>query len=182
MSRPALVSREAFADMVGRAGPDSPLRQLRAPRGRRASPEHDGQAEYFRSVVPDLKRLYPVSAHLFDLTYANPQQGQQGRGRGKMWGVYFAAEGKKPGVPDLTHPVARFGYHGLYVENKIGRTPLSDEQMDWACLLQRQGFAAVVCRAVTPDALAEAIGKAVGRYTMFDPNWHDHIDPREAWL
>lgn len=182
MSRPALVTPEQWRALVDRSGPGSPLRTIDRPRKKREHPEHDGQAEYFATGVERLQKNHPESAHLFDLTYANPQQGQSGGKNGKVWGAYFAAEGKKPGVPDLTHPVARFGYHGLYVENKVGRAPLTDEQVEWAIRLQRQGYAVAVCRAFTPSQLAASIEYVIGRYTMFSPQWHAHIPPHEKWL
>jgi hypothetical protein len=188
VSRPALVDREQWQDIVRRAGPDSPLHKLdqrklsQMSRGKRGSPEHDGQSLYFREGVPRLKLQHPDSADLFDLTYANPQQGQAGGRKAKAWGAYFAAEGKKAGVPDLTHPVGRFKYSGLYIENKIGRTAVSDEQLEWAIKLSRQGFAVVVCRATTSEALAESIERAIGRYTVFDRYWHEHIPKDEKWL
>ena len=52
----------------------------------------------------------------------------------------------KPGVPDLCLPVARGGYHGLYIELKraVGGI-LSDEQKWWIDELKSQGYAAIVC-------------------------------------
>lgn len=55
-------------------------------------------------------------------------------------------QGVKSGVPDICLPVARHGYHGMYIElkrTKGGR--VSDEQRAWLDALQRQGYWAVVC-------------------------------------
>lgn len=184
MSRPALVTPEQWRDIVDRTGPDSPLRELAAPRKRRERPEHDGQVEYFKVGVPRLRAKHPESAHLFDLTYANPNStGLKGGFKSNAKLVQRALdEGLRPGVPDLTHPVARFGYHGLYVENKINKTALSDDQLQWAIRLHRQGYAVVVCRAFGPSQLAAMIEHVIGHYTMFNPQWHVHIPPDEKWL
>ena len=56
------------------------------------------------------------------------------------------AEGVKPGAPDLCLPVARGGYHGLYLELKRrGGGVVSPSQKWWLEKLQEQGYRAVVC-------------------------------------
>lgn len=55
------------------------------------------------------------------------------------------AQGVKPGVPDLCLPVARGGYHGLYIELKRSRGGrLSNDQRDWLASLSDAGYLAVV--------------------------------------
>lgn len=39
-------------------------------------------------------------------------------------------QGVKPGVPDLNLPVARNGYHGLYIEMKVGSNTCTDNQKE----------------------------------------------------
>jgi hypothetical protein len=56
------------------------------------------------------------------------------------------AEGVRRGVPDLCLPVARDGYHGLYVEMKTVTGRTRPDQRDWIERLQGQGYRAVVCR------------------------------------
>ena len=56
------------------------------------------------------------------------------------------AQGVKAGVPDLCLPVARGGFHGLYIElkrRKGGR--VSDDQQAWIGELSAQGYRAEVC-------------------------------------
>ena len=55
--------------------------------------------------------------------------------------------GVKPGVPDLCLPVARGGFHGLYIELKrLKGGVLSINQKTWLGLLAREGYKAVMCR------------------------------------
>lgn len=53
-------------------------------------------------------------------------------------------QGLKPGVPDLFLPVSRAGYHGLYIELKVGNKKPSDNQIWWLQRLRVQGYAAGV--------------------------------------
>lgn len=65
--------------------------------------------------------------------------------RGKRTAAQLKRMGVKPGVPDLCLPVARGGWHGLYVEMKRrdgGR--VSSEQRVWLAHLAAQGYRAVV--------------------------------------
>lgn len=54
--------------------------------------------------------------------------------------------GVKRGVPDIHLPVARGGFHGLYIEMKRteGGT-LSDDQEWWLKALAKQGYASWMC-------------------------------------
>ncbi len=54
-------------------------------------------------------------------------------------------EGVKSGVPDVHLPVARAGYHSLYIEMKReGSGKLSDEQKEWVKTLALYGNKVVV--------------------------------------
>lgn len=60
--------------------------------------------------------------------------------------VHLKAQGVKPGVPDICLPVARGGYHGLYIELKRAKGGrLSEAQQRWLDALNEQGYRAVVC-------------------------------------
>lgn len=63
-------------------------------------------------------------------------------------------EGVKPGVPDLFLPVARHGFHGLFLELKTevnrpkregSKGGLSDLQSAWIGELRDQGYKVAVC-------------------------------------
>lgn len=57
------------------------------------------------------------------------------------------AEGVKAGVPDIHLPVARHGFHGLYIELKKKKGNSTTENQDhWLEALNAQGYHAVVCR------------------------------------
>lgn len=63
--------------------------------------------------------------------------------------------GVKPGVPDMCLPVARQGYHGLFIElkrEKGGR--VSVDQKRWLLALSQEGYKACLCRGAD-----EAIAK-----------------------
>ena len=65
-------------------------------------------------------------------------------------------QGMKPGVPDIFLPVARGGYHGLFIEMKRrvgGRS--TPEQKEWQRALLEEGYAACVCKGF--DAARETI-------------------------
>lgn len=59
------------------------------------------------------------------------------------------AEGRKPGVPDILLPVARGGFHGLFVEMKRQNATPSDtapEQREWHDRLRANGYRVEVCK------------------------------------
>ena len=91
-----------------------------------------------------------------ELLHAIPLGGARHPATGKK----LKAEGVKKGVPDLCLPVARHGYHGLYIEMKVkGRYP-SKEQKWWIAKLNEQGYQAVVCKGFNQavDAITEYLG------------------------
>ena len=56
-------------------------------------------------------------------------------------------QGVTPGVPDICLPVARGGYHGLYIELKRLKGGRVEECQQWYLAnLSRQGYKAVVCK------------------------------------
>jgi hypothetical protein len=57
----------------------------------------------------------------------------------------FKAEGVKPSVPDTVFPIARFPWHGLFIEMKK-----EGEQARFQKRLLEQGYLAVTCQ--TKDA------------------------------
>ena len=99
--------------------------------------EEQEQAAVFEWALL-MRNQYPE----LDLLYHIPNGGL----RSKPEAVRFKRIGVKAGVPDLFLPVARGGWHGLYVEMKRkngGR--LSDDQAGWIEALTAQMYRAVVC-------------------------------------
>jgi hypothetical protein len=78
-------------------------------------------------------RRYPV--------FAIPNGGS----RNKAEAAKLKAEGVSAGVPDLFIPIPKQGYHGLFVEMKVGKNRTSHEQDEWLALLRKNGYKAAVC-------------------------------------
>lgn len=76
-----------------------------------------------------------------ELLYAIPNGGK----RHVAVAAKLKAEGVKKGVLDYCLPVARGGFHGLYLELKAPRGRLTDEQKWWIKKLVERGYAAGVC-------------------------------------
>ena len=87
-------------------------------------------AEYEKRKHPELELLYHV-----------PNGGK----RDAKTAAILKRCGVKDGVPDLVLPVARCGYHGLYIELKVGKNRTSKNQDRWLENLNAQGYKAVVC-------------------------------------
>ena len=83
-----------------------------------------------RGVYPELKLLHHI-----------PNGGR----RDPIEARHLKEQGVKPGVPDLHLPVARKGYHGLYIELKTEKGRATDKQKQWLSELVKQGYYAVVC-------------------------------------
>ena len=85
-----------------------------------------------------------MACHMPELTllHAIPNGGQRSPRTAGM----LKAEGVKAGVPDICLPVARCGYHGLYIELKrrIGGR-VSVEQRKWLVALEKEGYCCRVC-------------------------------------
>lgn len=84
--------------------------------------------------------LYPN-----EIIYAIPNGGQ----RNAIVAAKLKAEGVLAGVPDLHIPIARNGYHSLYVEMKNGKKGvLSEHQKCVIDKLREYGHKVAVCRSV----------------------------------
>lgn len=90
-----------------------------------------------------------------------------GGSRSKAEAGRFKAEGVKSGVPDICLPVARGGYHGLYVELKRQRGGrVSETQTAWMERLKAQGYCVALCFGWEPAA------KAIMEYLKLEGSGH----------
>lgn len=106
--------------------------------------EHDEQAvvvRWFDLAFPQLEGLL----------FAIPNAGK----RSRIMGARMKAEGMRAGVSDLMLPVARHGFHGLFIEMKVGKNPLTVDQAKWLERVGEQGYMAVCCRGA--DAAMDTI-------------------------
>ena len=75
--------------------------------------------------------------------YAVPNGGS----RNMKEAVKLKRTGVRAGVPDLCIPMARKGYHGLYLELKrVKGGVVSEHQTYWLALLKAEGYRAEVCQ------------------------------------
>jgi len=78
------------------------------------------------------------------LIYAIPNGGH----RNVIVASKLKAEGVLSGVPDLHIPIAKKGFHGLYIELKNGKAgKVSDNQKTIMEKLQSEGYRCEVCRS-----------------------------------
>ncbi|PHV69234.1 nuclease [Sporanaerobium hydrogeniformans] len=75
------------------------------------------------------------------LLYHVPNGGKRDIGTAKRLKI----EGVKAGVPDICLPVSRGGYHGLYIELKVGKNKPTVLQREWIENLKKEGYFVEVC-------------------------------------
>ena len=84
-----------------------------------------------------MERSMPELALLFHI----PNGGK----RDARTAAILKRSGVKKGVPDLCLPVPKNGYHGLWIELKVGQNQPTFDQKRWLNALNRQGYLAKVC-------------------------------------
>jgi hypothetical protein len=75
------------------------------------------------------------------ILYAVPNGGH----RNVIVAAKMKAEGVLSGVPDLCLPVARKGFHGLYIELKAGKNKTTPNQKQVMKQLIAEGYKCAVC-------------------------------------
>lgn len=88
------------------------------------------QQKHIREAYPDLELLH----HIKNETTGGAKQVAIDR-----------KNGVRKGVPDLSLPVPRGQYHGLYIEMKNETGRVSKEQKWWGDKLEKKGFKFNVC-------------------------------------
>jgi hypothetical protein len=96
--------------------------------------EHTTQKAFFEWV--QYQRFPGV-----ELLHATPNGGE----RHPAVAAKLKAEGVRPGVPDVSWPVARGGYIGLAIEFKDGDKGPTKDQRTRIDALQREGWLVAVC-------------------------------------
>ena len=112
------------------------LKPSNAPKRQHIQHEAAEQEALFRWANYQL-RQYPELVWL----YACPNGGS----RNKAEAANLKRQGVKAGIPDICLPVARGGYHGLYIELKAGKNKPTDKQKECIAWLRSQGYMAEVC-------------------------------------
>lgn len=98
--------------------------------------EHDEQAALIEWVnwskhsIPELELLFAI-----------PNGGK----RHVVTAMRLQKEGAKAGVFDLMLPVARRGYHGMFIEMKYGKNGLSESQQEFKKLVEAEGYLTLIC-------------------------------------
>jgi len=102
--------------------------------GKAAPSEHSLQT----ACVNWFRLAYPLG-----IIYAVPNGAWCGYKQGRK----LVSEGLVSGVPDLVIPIARKGWHALYIEMKNGKQGrVSDNQSEMMKKLVREGNMCAVCR------------------------------------
>lgn len=65
--------------------------------------------------------------------------------RDKITARHLKEQGVMAGIPDISLPVARGGYHGMYIEMKVGDNKPSERQRECIERLREQGYRVDVC-------------------------------------
>ena len=86
-------------------------------------------------------KLMQVQYPELSLLHSIPNGGK----RNKIEAVRLKKEGALAGVSDIFLPVARSGFHGLYIELKVKGGKLSESQEWWITETTKQGYFSTVC-------------------------------------
>lgn len=79
-----------------------------------------------------------------DCMYAIPNGGS----RHYLEACNLKRQGLKAGVPDVCLPLARGGFHGLYIELKWGKNKPTKEQLKWLEVLSNNGYKTAVIYSI----------------------------------
>lgn len=105
--------------------------------------------------LPDAPDVLPGS-RVADYLYHIPNGGH----RNAIVAAKLKAQGVKAGVSDLHLPLARHGFHGLWIELKAEGGRLQKSQAEWLDRMDKAGYLATVC--VGWEAAARTIENYVG--------------------
>lgn len=110
----------------------SPKRQAQHRKRNTGTSEHDEQVKLFQ-----LAQEHGQLANMF----AIPNGGL----RSKATAGKLKAEGVRSGVPDIFLPLPSRGYHGCFLEMKVGYNKPTENQEQWMEALTAAGYYCIVC-------------------------------------
>ena len=159
-------------NLPGEAAARKPAKARRKPRNN----EHVAQAKV---IAWTRRKSLERGFEDLDLLFAIPNGGQ----RHKAVAAKLKREGVKRGVPDMLLPVARGGFHGLFIEMKALKGRVRPDQKEWHILLEDQGYCMCVCYGYkeATDTLEAYMLRNITRLRLHEGaeyeqtgEWHDN--------
>ena len=92
--------------------------------------EHQEKIFNWAKYVPELKWMFAI-----------PNGGY----RRPLEALRFKKQGVKAGVSDIFLPLPRGGYHGLFIELKVGKNRPTRNQLDFLADMEKEGYQCAVC-------------------------------------
>ena len=125
----AKKSLQALAILSGKAEPsDFKPPQKKEQREAKIQTELFKWAKSYEWEYPELRLMFHIA--------------NEGK-RSAVSGYHLKQQGLKSGLPDICLPIARGGFHALYIELKAESGRLQDNQKQWLDDLTKQGYKAV---------------------------------------
>jgi len=131
--------------------------------------EHQSQSALIKWCSLNETRLSGL-----ELIHAIANEGSGSKARGAR----MKREGVKAGVPDLFLPVARGGFFGLYIENKVKGGRVRPNQKKWIVDLTDQGYSVMV--SFDWERATQIIELYFSKPPT--PQWSDHSPDRKMWI
>lgn len=94
-----------------------------------------------QQMVFDWAEVMECRYPCLSLMYHVPNEGK----RSKATGARMKRMGLRRGVPDICLPVARGGFHGLYIEMKAVGGRATKEQCEYLDALREEGYFVAIC-------------------------------------
>ena len=92
--------------------------------------EHQEKIFNWAKFIPELKWMFAV-----------PNGGY----RRPLEALRFKKQGVKAGVSDIFLPLPRGGYHGLFIELKVGKNKPTRNQLDFLADMEKEGYQCAIC-------------------------------------
>lgn len=127
------LSQEQLDELLRKRGQTPPIPCGDVPP--KAKPKQKrGEGEHLEQCA--LIEWADYQGHPYNLIFAIPNGGD----RNPVVAAKMKAEGVRKGVLDLLLPVARGQYHGFFIEMKYGTNKPSDDQLEFAEAMKREGY------------------------------------------